>query len=50
MSPIIDRPIFDLVTKTTEFNDTLRRGKKIEGPPGYASVLAPPDAAMQKPG
>jgi Family of unknown function (DUF5677) len=40
VSPAIDRPVFDFVTKTSRFNGTLRRGKTIEGPPSYASVLA----------
>jgi len=40
VTPTIDTPVFDLVTKTSEMNDALRKGKKVEGPPSYASVVA----------
>jgi hypothetical protein len=40
VSPAIDQTVFDLVTKTSKFNAALLKGKTIQGPQSYASVLA----------
>jgi hypothetical protein len=39
VSPATDKPVFDLVTRTSRFADALRKGKEMEKPPSYQPIL-----------